>query len=83
MSLRLMPFASLTLILTGSASVPEPPQGREPILPVAAPFAPGPDGKVDLAQTGIGWVEGIDAALGRGKPILLFQLLGRLDDALC
>jgi hypothetical protein len=40
-------------------------------------------GDVDLAKTGIPWVEGLEAARGQGKPILLFQLLGRLDDTYC
>ena len=40
-------------------------------------------GDYDLSATGLSWVEGLDAAKKNGKPILLFQLLGRLDDVHC
>jgi len=36
-----------------------------------------------LLQAGIPWVEGLEAAKDKGKPILLFQLLGRFDDTYC
>ena len=54
---------------------PAPQSARVPILP--------DNPKYDLAQTRIDWVEGLEAALGRGRPILLFQLLGKFDDAFC
>ena len=58
------------------------PQGqREPIPPIQP--APTVQPKYDLTATHIDWVEGIDKALGRGKPILLFQLLGRFDEEFC
>lgn len=31
----------------------------------------------------IPWVEGLEAAKNQGKPVLLFQLLGRYDDRFC
>lgn len=37
----------------------------------------------DLTRTGIDWKKGIDAAIGHDRPILLFQLLGDFDDAMC
>lgn len=40
-------------------------------------------GTFDLSKSGIPWVKGLDAALNRGKPILLFQLLGNLNDVYC
>lgn len=40
-------------------------------------------GDYDLSKTGLSWVEGLDAARKSGKPILLFQLLGRFDDVHC
>ena len=40
-------------------------------------------GDYDLSQTGLSWVEGLEAAKDKGKPILLFQLLGRFDDTYC
>ena len=40
-------------------------------------------GDYDLSQTGLSWVEGLEAAKNQGKPILLFQLLGRFDDVHC
>lgn len=43
----------------------------------------GVSGNYDLARTGIPWVKGLDAAMNKGKPILLFQLLGNFDDVFC
>lgn len=40
-------------------------------------------GDYDLSATGLSWVEGLDAAKKSGKPILLFQLLGKFDDVHC
>ena len=40
-------------------------------------------GKFDLGRTGIEWTKGLDAAVNKGKPILLFQLLGNFDDVFC
>jgi len=40
-------------------------------------------GDYDLSKTGLSWVEGLDAAKKSGKPILLFQLLGKFDDVHC
>jgi hypothetical protein len=45
-------------------------------------IGPAPE-KFDLARTGIEWTEGLDRALDKGKPILLFQLLGKFDDVYC
>ena len=39
--------------------------------------------KVDLAKSGIDWKRGLDAALNADRPVLLFQLLGNLDDVHC
>jgi hypothetical protein len=39
--------------------------------------------KFDLARTGIDWKKGLEAAINREKPILLFQLLGNFDDVYC
>jgi hypothetical protein len=39
--------------------------------------------KVDLGKSGLEWRMGLAAALNQGKPILLFQLLGNLDDVYC
>ena len=39
--------------------------------------------KFDLAGTGIAWSRGLDSALHKGKPVLLFQLLGNFDDVYC
>lgn len=40
-------------------------------------------GDYDLSATGLSWVEGLEAAKKTGKPILLFQLLGKFDDVHC
>jgi hypothetical protein len=39
--------------------------------------------KVDLSKSGIEWHRGIESVTGKGRPILLFQLLGNLDDKFC
>ena len=39
--------------------------------------------KFDLARTGIEWTKGLESALNKNKPILLFQLLGNFDDVFC
>jgi hypothetical protein len=39
--------------------------------------------RYDLARTGIEWHRGLEAALHKGKPVLLFQLLGNFDDVYC
>ena len=47
-------------------------------------LSPTPDrGSYDLKKTGIKWHKGIDAVVDKGKPILLFQLLGNFDERLC
>lgn len=59
-------------------------KGKEAVeLPVKLSIARPAADKVDLAKTGIEWKKGLDAALNRGKPVLLFQLLGNLDDVYC
>ena len=50
--------------------------------PLKKGLAPAAD-KVDLARTGIEWHEGLGSVLNQGKPILLFQLLGKFDDVFC
>jgi len=52
---------------------------ERPILEAAA----RPIERYDLANTGIEWHRGLEPALHKGKPILLFQLLGNLDDVYC
>ena len=39
--------------------------------------------KYDLSKTGIEWHKGLDAVLGKGKPILLLQILGNYDEVFC
>ena len=43
----------------------------------------GPSDKVDLGADGLVWHEGMDAVVDRGRPVVLMQLLGRLDDVFC
>jgi hypothetical protein len=50
--------------------------------PIKKNLGPAPE-KFDLAKTGIRWTEGLESALNKGKPILLFQLLGKFDDVFC
>jgi hypothetical protein len=67
--------ACASLVLYCIAHFGAPQDQREPIAPAQPKF--------DLQATHIDWVEGLDKALGRDKPILLFQLLGRFDDVFC
>ena len=50
--------------------------------PIKKNLAPLPE-KFNLARTGIEWSKGLDSALNKGKPVLLFQLLGNFDDVYC
>ena len=50
--------------------------------PIKKNLGPAPE-KYNLARTGIDWTRGLDSALNKGKPILLFQLLGNFDDVYC
>jgi hypothetical protein len=50
--------------------------------PIKRNIGPAPE-KFDLASTGIDWKRGLESALNKGKPILLFQLLGNFDDVYC
>ena len=56
------------------------PEGDPPRVAAAAPEV---SVDYDLARTGIAWREGLDAALNRGKPVLLFQLLGGFSKVHC
>ena len=51
-------------------------------FPIKQQVGPAPE-KFDLARTGIAWTEGLEGALHKGKPVLLFQLLGKFDDVYC
>ncbi len=64
---------SLALLCMGQLALMQ--DHREAIQPAQS--------KYDLTSTRIDWVEGIDKAVGRDKPILLFQLLGRFDEQFC
>ena len=58
-------------------------QGKKLVeQPIKKSLAPLPE-KFDLSRTGIEWSKGLDSALNKGKPILLFQLLGNFDDVYC
>jgi len=50
--------------------------------PLKKSLAPAAE-KFDLARTGIEWTRGLESALNKNKPILLFQLLGNFDDVFC
>ena len=52
-------------------------------LPIKTAAASPPPEKFDLAKTGIPWHKGIEAVAGRGKPILLLQILGNYDEVYC
>ena len=72
----------LTLVL-GTALWGQQDEGKRLVeRPVKKNIGPAPE-KFDLAGTGIAWNRGLDAALNKGKPVLLFQLLGNFDDVYC
>ena len=73
--------AILTLVLATALVAQD--EGKKKVeLPLKQRLAP-PAEKFDLARTGIEWTKGLDGALNKGKPILLFQLLGNFDDVYC
>lgn len=72
----------LTLIL-GTTLMAQQDEGKKRVeAPIKKNLGPAPE-KFDLTRTGIDWKRGLDSALNQGKPILLFQLLGNLDDVYC
>ena len=74
---------ALILSLALAASLAAQDEGKKRVEgPLKKGLAPVAE-KFDLARTGIEWNKGLDAALNKGKPILLFQLLGNFDDVYC
>lgn len=72
----------LTLIL-GTTLMAQQDGGKRVVeYPIKRNIGPAPE-KFDLSATGIGWTRGLESALNKGKPILLFQLLGNFDDVYC
>jgi hypothetical protein len=71
----------LSLALCGALAAQDEGKMRveRPIKKALAPVAE----KFDLASTGIEWTRGLEGALNKGKPVLLFQLLGNFDDVYC
>ena len=75
--------AMLLTLMLGTALMAQEDKGkREVEAPIRRNIGPAPE-KFDLAGTGIGWKQGLESALNKGKPILLFQLLGNFDDVYC
>jgi hypothetical protein len=72
----------LTLIL-GTTLMAQQDEGKRRVeAPLKKSIGPASE-KFDLAATGIAWSKGLETALNKGKPILLFQLLGNFDDVYC
>lgn len=83
---------SFAVFVTSLAALSLAPQGAplarpEGDPPHAAATTDAHDAHVhvpyDLTRTGITWSEGLDSALNRGKPVLLFQLLGDFAQVHC
>ena len=72
----------LILVLGTALTAQQDKTKREVEEPVKKTIGAAPE-KFDLAGTGIAWNRGLDSALDKGKPILLFQLLGNFDDVYC
>jgi hypothetical protein len=74
---------SLLLTLALSATLWAQDAGKRVVeSPIKKNLGPAPE-KFDLVRTGLSWTEGLDSALNKGKPVLLFQLLGKFDDVYC
>ena len=74
---------TLLLTLALSATLWAQDAGKKIVeSPIKKNLGPAPE-KFDLGRTGISWTEGLDGALNKGKPVLLFQLLGKFDDVYC
>jgi hypothetical protein len=72
------------LLVAAACARPADPAPAAPARPAAeAASIPSPPAAPGLVR----WHENLDAARGAaaasGKPVLVFQLLGRLDDELC
>ena len=72
----------LTLVLGTALMAQQDKAKKEVEEPVKKTIGAAPE-KFDLAGTGIDWNRGLASALNRGKPVLLFQLLGNFDDVYC
>ena len=74
---------TLLLTLALSATLWAQDAGKKAVeSPLKKSLGPAPE-KFELARTGISWTEGLESALNKGKPVLLFQLLGKFDDVYC
>jgi hypothetical protein len=71
------------LILALASGLAAQDEGKRIIESPIKKSLPNPPEKYDLARTGIAWTRGLEAALNKGKPVLLFQLLGNFDDTYC
>jgi len=72
---------SLLLVLATTSTAQD--EGKRKVeQPIKKSLAPVAE-KFDLSRTGIPWTKGLEGALNKGKPILLFQLLGNFDDVYC
>jgi hypothetical protein len=77
--MRIAVVLSLVLATTSAAQD----EGKRKVeQPIRKSLAPASE-KFDLSTTGIEWTKGLEGALNRSKPILLFQLLGNFDDVYC
>jgi hypothetical protein len=73
----------LALALTTPLWAQQEDKGKKMVeSPIKKAIGPAPE-KYDLASTGIEWNRGLESAVNKGKPILLFQLLGNFDDVYC
>ena len=89
---KLVPFLGLTVLVISTASRQDPVDIRDlskllveqplkdAIHPPPAPDRPFSTGMVDWHPS---FDEACEAAVESGKPVLLFQLFGRLDEEFC
>ncbi len=78
-----IPCALVLLAVAACARSAPQDAAAAPQVTATAAADPGPRAAPGLVR----WHESVDAAraaaVGSGKPVLVFQLLGRLDDELC
>ena len=77
---RAVAAAHAGCVLACRARAPARPPLKDAIQPPPAPDAPFSTGEVDWHPS---FDEACEAAMESGKPVLLFQLLGRLDEEFC
>lgn len=82
--MKLVPYLVVAVSAAALAPLPLASDRDASIVEATRATAPEhPDVAFDLRSTGIEWSRGLDAALHKKKPVLLFQLLGDFETVHC